>query len=436
MSAPFVLDYLNHACVLLDLGEVRLLCDPWLEGRAFSNGWGLLYDNPDAYARAERATHLWISHWHSDHLHVPTLKKLAARNPDVTVLANESANFSMGERLRKLGFRHVLPLAEREALDVGGGARVTRFPTAGIDNMLHVRAGGWSILNYNDCNLPRAAARRLARRMGGIDLMLSNYNHAGKLFDAQDDRARKRMFFDGMMRAVDAVEPRWVVPFASSHYYRAPWSREQNRSLWSFDELERETSDDPRVVVMRPGDRADVHDEGVTLEPRHPPLSPRAPDELAYGDSVPWEELVSACETRCREMDRHFLGASRLLPPLLVRVEDHARVIALRPGRGVGEGDAHRAHVVTHSRALHRWLGQPFGDDTFFAGAHFGLEDHDTRVIRAWALATLLDGSHLTPRHALGFLGRSDGRRFLWNRREEAVATVLGARWRAGQLRA
>ena len=80
------LEYLNHACVLLRFGDVSLLSDPWLSGTAFADGWGLRFDNPDALARAATATHLWISHWHSDHLHAPTLTALGRACPDMTVI--------------------------------------------------------------------------------------------------------------------------------------------------------------------------------------------------------------------------------------------------------------------------------------------------------------------------------------------------------------
>ena len=45
---PFDVHYLNHASLLVEVGGVRMLFDPWLEGTAFSGGWGLRYDNPDA----------------------------------------------------------------------------------------------------------------------------------------------------------------------------------------------------------------------------------------------------------------------------------------------------------------------------------------------------------------------------------------------------
>jgi L-ascorbate metabolism protein UlaG (beta-lactamase superfamily) len=57
-------------------------------GSAFAGGWGLQYDNPDALETASRCTHLWISHFHPDHLHTSTLKQLAALSPDIIELVD------------------------------------------------------------------------------------------------------------------------------------------------------------------------------------------------------------------------------------------------------------------------------------------------------------------------------------------------------------
>ena len=42
----------------------------------FKNGWGLRYKNDNAVNEAVNATHMWISHFHNDHLHFPTLKEI------------------------------------------------------------------------------------------------------------------------------------------------------------------------------------------------------------------------------------------------------------------------------------------------------------------------------------------------------------------------
>ena len=430
--------YLNHASLLVEVGKVRMLFDPWLEGTAFSGGWGLRYENPEAFGLGAKATHLWISHWHSDHLHAPSLSKLAALNPEMVVLANVSANFSMVERLASFGFRKVSPIGERETLRLDPETTCCRYPTAGIDNMLHIKSGTWSILNYNDCNLPLKAIRSLRKHIGSVDLLFTNYNHAGKLFDVLDDEVRKQQLIDTLDLTVDALRPTRVVPFASSHYYRAEESADQNSSMLDFAELEELAKADERYLVLRIGDDAEIDSASNTrLRRREPPLAPRELETLRYASSVPWDELLAEVSVRAKALQGQFLHMGKLaVPDLVVRVSDHGRCVRLAIGAEASEAQASsEPHIEAHSQALRVWLARRFGDDTFIAGAHFRVLCADTSVIERWALVTLLEASHLDPQRSLRYLSDREGRRFLWNRREEILATVLGRRWKAGRVR-
>jgi L-ascorbate metabolism protein UlaG (beta-lactamase superfamily) len=430
------LEYLNHASMLLGIADVSLLSDPWFEGSAFSGGWGLRYDNPDALEHALAATHLWISHWHSDHLHVPTLQKLAQKKPSIVVLANESVNFSMVQRLTELGFRTVIPLRERESVRLSTHVTVTRYPTAGIDNMLHIAGGGFSVLNYNDCNLPARAVELLLRHIGPVDLLLTNYNHAGKLLEPLHDAAIKDKFYGVLARTVEAVAPRFAVPFASSHYYRSEDSAPQNASLIDFDELERRTHHDGRFVVMRVGDKARFDAAGAHHTPRVPALAHARHVAHDHGSPVPWADLLRVVTERCLSLGHKFPTASWFVPELLVGIRDARRALALHVGSPPREIPyAAELDISVHSRALLDWHGRAFGDDTFFAGAHFTLHNQDMRAIHAWALITLLDASHLDARSLVSYVASRHGRRFLKNRREEIWATVTAGRVKAGQMR-
>jgi len=443
-APPLGVAWLNHAAVLIEAGPLRLLTDPWFEGTCFAGGWQLAYDAPEALDRAATATHLWISHWHSDHFHAPSLKALAARNPDIEVLANRSANFDMGPAMRRLGFHRITSLPERTPVPVPGG-EVLRVPTAGIDNMLALHAGTWTVLNYNDCNLPRAALKRVASNLrqhyGPIDLLLSNYNHAGRLFDHRPPDAIAADFWAGYLGVIDAIDPAWSLPFASSHQYIAD-GIDQNRSLTGLDALPgliAESRHASRIVAWRIGDAIRWPDPDARPERiRHtPPLEPSPVSPRDYGPSVPWGVLRGAAQRRLKALDRAFFGLNRLVGPLVVHARDHDRRLQLTPGAGVrplgrGLGDA---HLTAHSRALHDWLGRRFGDDTFLAGAHFTLTARDPSAVQRWLLPAMLEASELDPRHAMRWLLTDDGRRFLWNRREEIAATAFGRRLFAGGLR-
>ena len=422
--------------MMLCMHDVRLLCDPWFSGTAFSGGWGLHYENPQALEQACSATHLWISHWHSDHLHAPTLAELAARRPDLCVLANQSANFSMLERVRSFGFSKVLPVPERETLSLGEHVNITRQPTAGIDNMLHIKSAQWSVLNYNDCNLPARALRAVCKRVGKVDLLLTNYNHAGKLFARSSVAQIKDTFWDALAKVIDVVQPQIVVPFASAHYYRTAWSCDQNQSLLQFDELQARAGADRRFVILRIGDSVRLASGEHSVTRRDPPLAPSAYERHNYGDSVPWPELIEVADQRSFGLAKHFPLLGRLMTrPLRIGLQDLGRAVLLRVGQAAEEVAPNTLEIVTHSRALYDWLGRRFGDDTFFDGAHFEIVSEDTRAVRAWALITLLEGSHLDPRSLLGYCADPEGRRFLLHRGEELWATLRDFRLKAGQLR-
>ena len=74
---------LNHACAVVHFKKagVKIGFDPWLFGHCFDEGWGLKYDNPDAIKEVSECDYIWISHFHADHFHVPTLKKILSLNP-------------------------------------------------------------------------------------------------------------------------------------------------------------------------------------------------------------------------------------------------------------------------------------------------------------------------------------------------------------------
>jgi glyoxylase-like metal-dependent hydrolase (beta-lactamase superfamily II) len=427
---------LNHASVRIDAGPVRLLSDPWLEGTAFSGGWGLRWESTGALERAIESTHLWISHWHSDHLSPPSLRRIAAVRPDLVVLANVSANFSMIPRLRELGFRDVRALGEREPFPLPGGQEVVRYPTAGIDNMLLLTGPYGSVLNLNDCNLPARALRMLRRDLGPIDLLLNNYNHAGKLFYPVPAPQQKDELWHVFGAVRDILSPRFVVPFASSHFYRVAESMDQNASLLTVEELEARAAGDPGVVVLRVGDSAQLDARGARIRRADPPARRTREDVFDPGASIAFEEVRAGADRRCRSLAARFPGAALVVPPLAIELRDLGRTLELTLRHGAREAaPGVRATVRAHSRAIQDWLERRFGDDTFVAGAHFGLVGDDPTAIRRWALLTLLDASHLAPADLPGYLRSAEGRHFLWSRREEVFATLVDRRFRAGEMR-
>ena len=69
--------FINHASVVLENENTKLLSDPWYFGNVFHEGWSLIYENEEEEILEilQTITHIWISHEHPDHLSIPFFKK-------------------------------------------------------------------------------------------------------------------------------------------------------------------------------------------------------------------------------------------------------------------------------------------------------------------------------------------------------------------------
>ena len=421
---------LNHASYIWRRQDTAILFDPWYEGTCFRGGWGLRYSNPEAFQEARGCTHLWISHFHGDHLHLPTLRRIASEAPHLEVLANVSANFDMRPALEKAGFKKIIPLFERRTLPIAPGIRITRYPATGIDNMLAVQTADFTMLNLNDCNLPRRALVRLIKKIGNIDVLLVNFNHAYKLLDPVTPDAIRDILKERFVTILDAVEPKTAIPFASMHYYRASASRDQNGSMLTPQDL---ATLDKRVLALEFGDKA-IFTPGqkTAVQKKIPALPPNTLDEKMHTEPAGWEELLAAAERFRVSLKKNFMGLTFWLSPLEIEVTDHRKILKLDPVKGVCESPEKFSHIAAHSQSLMEWFAKPYGTDAFFVGADFQIKDKNTSSLKKWLLAGDLIDNGLSPWHLAGMIFTLKGIPFLWNRREEILALLQNRKFAVG----
>jgi|SRR5579863_5573948 len=121
------IEWVNNAAFILSSGSVRLMCDPWLEGKIFNGGWKLLSETRFPYDDFANITHIWISHEHPDHFSPPTLRRIPeAYRRGITILFHYTKDKRVLNVCRSLGFK-TWELREKELVDV---APDFRLPTA------------------------------------------------------------------------------------------------------------------------------------------------------------------------------------------------------------------------------------------------------------------------------------------------------------------
>ncbi|HYK66081.1 MAG TPA: MBL fold metallo-hydrolase, partial [Patescibacteria group bacterium] len=123
-GAP-VFQWVNHAGFIFDYDNVRLLCDPWMDGTAFNNGWALLSDTRFRYDEFDTITHIWFSHEHPDHFSPPNLRRIPEQaRPRITILFQQTLDRKVIRYCEGLGFGRVVELLPNSWVDLSQRLRV------------------------------------------------------------------------------------------------------------------------------------------------------------------------------------------------------------------------------------------------------------------------------------------------------------------------
>ena len=387
---PLQITFINHACVKLALGDVVILCDPWLSGAAFNQGWDLLIKTPLTLdAVMEGVTHIWVSHEHPDHFVPKFFSDIsAAYAATVPVLFQETRDKRIRSFLEGRGFT-VTELPNRRPQAVGS-VRVTCGVSDFYDSWLHVSDGTSSVLNLNDCaGGDEGELRGIARLVGPLDVLLTQFSYAawkGGRENAHFRELAAKRKLETITAQIKALKPRYVVPFASFVYF----SNEENSYL--NDHINRPddaaaaiTATGAQPVILYPRDRWTVGEpyndgaaraayRGVYAEIGALPL--RKP-----GDSVPFDQLEREFEAyRTGIFERNSAGLIRFLRrvpllgafhPVAIRLTDLDTTVSISIVDGFAIAPAAREDVAMHSSSLSFIFKNPFGFDTLTVNGRF-----------------------------------------------------------------
>jgi UDP-MurNAc hydroxylase len=275
---------LSHASVLVEAGAIALYTDPWFMGQAFNESWSLINTPAATPADLHNASHIWISHEHPDHLHFPTLKAIPEEHKaKIILLYQEHFSSRICRALGSLGFHQVveLPLSQWYALDDEVSAFCSSVGT--IDSLLAVRFRGVTVLNANDCPLSPVVAKAIARNIGPIDVLLTQFSISSWVGNpGEPDVAARRNMIARMRTYVNMFQPKVLIPFANFAYFSHSENRYLNKWINTPDYVDKQLSDLPcQLQFLYNGDSWSSQ-EGFSL--RDDPLERYRMDFMTLAD--------------------------------------------------------------------------------------------------------------------------------------------------------
>jgi len=272
---------LGHACLTLyRKGESPLLLtDPWLVGSVYWRSWWLQnYPSDDEIDWLATGTHVYVTHEHPDHFHMPSIRRLGA---GPAYLFPSLAERGYLDYLIARGYRaeSVEPLRWRQ---LDQDVSILSIPVWNDDSLLLIDTPNALILNLNDAKpLPPVlrAIGRVAERIAKPRVLLCSYSPASLVNSFIDDNGivslrRPRHYVDYICGLCERLAIDYYMPFASQAVFLRPDSRWANEHRTTFEHLCRYWQSNARLLPPYTTlDLADFTYSSVPPE-RYRPMAP------------------------------------------------------------------------------------------------------------------------------------------------------------------
>jgi len=368
------LTWVNHASFLLESDGVRLVCDPWIEGAVFNNGWKHISKTKMGYEDFAGVTHIWFSHEHPDHFFPPNLKKIPESiRRQIQVLFHETRDKRVVRACESLGFS-VRELPDGMPARIAEDFKVINGVNELIDSWLLIFAEGKTVLNLNDCVFPRKPEMQKIKRLAGeVDLLLSQFSYAnwvGNPDDVAAQRSHAERKRSEMTAQIRAMQPRQFIPFASYVYFCHAENFFMNGSVNRIGDIHRFVTQElaQDTVVLYPGDEWEVgarRESGEAIRKYEADLSGAQKAEPLTSAQVPVSQLQKAMEDlreKCRSKNNFLL--INAMAPAVVRLSDLGVELEVSYRRGIREVKGREPDLILSSDSLMYCIQTGWGGET------------------------------------------------------------------------
>jgi UDP-MurNAc hydroxylase len=390
---PVEIRLVSHASVTIECVDAFIWTDPWLFGKVFNDSWTLCPNPVFDDSQLQRVTHLWISHEHPDHFHLPTLDSLPCGFKErVVVLVQDKCARKVFASLRKVGFRNFVALKHRKQVPISAAVSVYCYQVGTLDSCLAVIEAGRAILDANDARINATDCRLIVKEVGPIDVLLSQFSLAVTSGDTDEEKSLSRAarhVVESLHSNHRDLEAKVTIPFASLIY----WSAIDNRRINAFANKPQDVFDFFRrqgaaAAILYPGDTY------VVNRPYDSTESLRRYDRLYAGfdaltfdvtPSVPLVEIKDAFLALANHLKAKFPAPLLdLLRPVTVAIPDLGVTIvfSLRKGSFEQIHPPCAPDLSIYSQPLIFCFSHPYGAQTLAISGRFRV----FRGARNWRL--------------------------------------------------
>ena len=394
LSVLPTIEWINHASYVFTYKNIRIVCDPWLDGPVFNNGWSLLSKTRFQYDDFQEVTHIWCSHEHPDHFNVPTLTTIRPEiRSQLTFLYQSTADKLVYEFCRKLNFRKIVELENDRWLKLDSGTVLLCGTHSGGDSWLYVKSPDASILNTNDCVINKQGdAEKIKAKVGDVDVLLTQFSYGNWQGNKAERHVRKaavREKLEQIDLQLRVFKPKYVIPFASfiwfSHSENCYMNDEINKVESVYEYLLRYNAVVP--LVLYPGEKWEIgaeHDSSRSIAGYKPDYAKIGDNtRLTTAPTVESEKLFEAAEKFRKQVLERLRKNVALYPlafyrPLKIYLTDYDQPFKFSLLRGLQRSNVSYEYndIAISSDSLLYGFRFPFGFNTLHVNGRFEIPRH------------------------------------------------------------
>ena len=252
------IEFVNHSSFIVEYKDTRIICDPWLEGSVFNNGWSLISESKFTYDDFANINYIWFSHEHPDHFFPPNIKKIPPQYREkITVLFQHTKDKRVLNFCKKLEFKNVIELYPNQWFKAGSIDLLCEHFQEG-DSWICFKTPDLTYLNTNDCGIVnKHEAIKILNKVKKVDLLFSQFSYAYWVGNPEDTELRFAMALEKLARfkfQCDIFKPQITIPIASYIYFshiENNWLNDNvNTPRKTYDYLKKNTSTEPVILYV------------------------------------------------------------------------------------------------------------------------------------------------------------------------------------------
>lgn len=354
------IEFINHASFLYESDEFLFICDPWVEGGAFNDGWALLDKSTsndqlvNRLSKTDKRLYIWYSHEHSDHFSISFLKKLKVTRPDAIFFFQKTIDKRVTTFLKKNKFSCKV-LNNGEKANLGSNSWLSIRSWKSGDSLCVMNFNGKKIINLNDCIISTEKdceyLRNILNNLGvqSIDILFTQFGYASWCGNENEVDHRKNVADEKLKRIayqIKVLSPKNTILFASfvffANEYNFYLNDQQNTPLKIRKSNYLKDLQD-RIYFMKPRDKIYLDDKLTNVlasktqlaEDHWQYLYSKTKPNLNIDSRYSVDDLMKNLKVYKSKIFKNFVGIFTLIEmigiikPLKVKILDHKKILLL-----------------------------------------------------------------------------------------------------------